>query len=99
MIGDWNSHAAAIWRGGAWRHLEWMILQRLLHELHGFLKLRIASTVRKPALHQSGIIDDLNVWINAVAFNTPGAVKFVKTKRRSANGTAVNKAWISADSN
>src|SRR5262249_31533873 len=47
--------------------------------------------------HERRIVQHLDIGIDAVAFDAPGAVHLVEAKRGNRRGPAVDELWIAAD--
>src|SRR5689334_16040511 len=68
-------------------HVRWRILpNRLRHLKDRALELRVSA-----ARHFARVIHDVDVWINAIAFDNPFAGFAVDTKRGHAHAAAINE--------
>src|SRR5690606_3464807 len=87
-----DAHAAAVRGLRALGRLVAVLLDFFEKVGDGHVELRIAAV-----LHLGGVVDDLDVGVNAVPLDAPGAVLFVEAEGRGGDGAAVDQARVAGD--
>ena len=89
MFFDWKTHSTSIRIGRTYSGYEWFFFDGIQHLGDGDIKLWITTID-----HQRRISDDLDVRVDTMAFNTPGAVIFIEAEAGNGDEAAVDRAGV-----